>query len=158
MNQKCLRPNERLVYTDPETGVVAVVKLTEGATIESVLKKHPVLSKGVFYRIITHDKLPKTREFRAAWTDEFPGDKIDECPVKALDCIRSARNKELIKLDKIFFKEMRKPNNTNKLEQIDLEAQRLRDIPQSTGFKSEDLETLRKVFHAAKIKEEVKNG
>lgn len=156
MKNKHLRPNERIIYTDPNTNTLSVVKLNEGVLVEDIVKSHPELSKGIFYRIITEDKLPKDRIFRNAWTDEFKGSQVDICPDKARECIRKQRNKVLETLDKISYAEMRKP--VNKLQEIDAEAQRLRDIPDSSLFQSDDIDKLKKVMKDVKIKEDLLNG
>jgi hypothetical protein len=57
--------NVRIVYTDPSTGMLAVVYPTGEESLEITAKLS--VPKGVSYWIVSEDDIPKDRSFRDAW-------------------------------------------------------------------------------------------
>ena len=88
-----MKNNERLVYTDTETGNVCVVIPVPGRTEAQVVDRSGLTGKS--YRKINVDKLPTSRNLRGSWTDAFATDTVDIDAVKAQDVIRAKRNKSL---------------------------------------------------------------
>lgn len=122
-------------------GGVSIVSPSSDATPETMLRDALAVEGYVSHREIVDYALPSDRTFRNAWTDDFPTPTIDVDLDKARGLIREKRNKALTKLDQAAYAESRKPNGN--LQPIDIEAQRLRDIPQHPDFMSDDVDKLK---------------
>lgn len=90
------------------------------------------------------------REFRNAWC--INDTSLEMNYIAARDIIREERNKSLQKLD-ILSVSADRSNNAEKIEQINIEAQRLRDIPQKTDFELDDSSKLLELLKQARIQE-----
>jgi len=92
----------RIIYTDLDGGLSVVMPSPEwtGSMDELALK---VVPAGLDYRIVDESLLPGNREFRNAWTDEYPGSQVDIDAIKAknlqLSRLRQERNAKLSALD-----------------------------------------------------------
>lgn len=129
--------NKRIIYTNNETGMVAVVipaieELGRGVTLDEIAAR--AIPIGVRYRIIDKDQLPQDRYFRNAWTDEYDTETVDIHRGKAekihMDKLRIERNKKLKELDLEFMLALEKGDNVAK-DQLVQKKQQLRDMPQN---------------------------
>ena len=132
-------------------GSVAVMTLVEGADLLKALRKWGDVNPGKYFshRNMEDDAIPKDREFREAWADTTPELVIDFDMVKAraihLGRIRVKRNAKLALLDIEAIK-AQDMGLVDKLAQIRVEKQTLRDLPQ----------TIQADLDAAKTVEELK--
>lgn len=133
--------SEIIIYTRPEDGGVSVVYPTGKVTIETVLAQIPEGALNV--RVADVKDLPKSREYREAWTDENPGPQVDVCMKKAkhihMQRIRHARNKKLNELD---MEQVRHIQNPKKLQDLEDRKQALRDLPTAFELKAENPDAL----------------
>lgn len=156
---------DKIIYTQ-ENGIVAVVTPVSKEKIEIHFNKtfteqkylahiyeRSIPKNATKVREVKDSVFPANRKFRNAWTDRFEGEQVDIDLEKVPQIIRDKRNESLKELDKIAFEESRKP--TNKLEAINIEAQRLRDIPQNPDFLSSDLVKLEALFDSCDIQLEI---
>ena len=108
-------------------GKIAIMSLVDG-DVEDAVKKfqdsHPEYTE--YY--INDTELPKSRQFRDAWTLKNNKVVIDEAKASSihLSRIRHARNQELDRLDK---EQIRHLANPDKLKELDEKKQVLRDLP-----------------------------
>lgn len=92
----------KIVYNDPNTGVMAVLTSAENSslTLEEIIKKD--VPQDAEYQIIEDNELPIDRTYRNAWKyDSTKGAHVDmpRARIIQLDKIRVARNSELNKKD-----------------------------------------------------------
>ena len=129
------------VYKDPKENILKVfypdyenIKI-RNLNIDDVLKK--AIPEGVKYRETTKDKLPKSRDFREAWTDDLPTDTVDVDMSKArkikMTQIREDRDAKLESLDAEYLKALEK-GDTKVLDAVALNKQQLRDLPQTVNL------------------------
>lgn len=129
-------PNYKIIYTDPSTKAVVVLTPTpqwlaiKGNTVKKCAERD--VPKGVSYRIIPEQDLPKDRLFRAAWTDEFDTPTVDVHLDRAkaihLTNLRLNRNDKLNKLDKEYMLAL-EHGLQDRTKQIANKKQKLRDMP-----------------------------
>ena len=119
--------NKRIVFkrNDGTCGILTPA-LKSNLTLDKIaLKDTP---EGCSYRIIDVSQIPDSREFRDAWTDNNNTDTVDIDIAKACDIhmerIRYARDIKLKELD----------IETMKGNDVQVEKQVLRDIPQNTDL------------------------
>lgn len=100
-------------------------------------------------RLIDVCKLPD-RIWRQAWKLEGKNLLLDYTVIR--DIIRRERNKLLCQLDtKVLAAQRGKNSELEKM--LELEAQRLRDIPQDPRFKTDDKDVLKEILLQCTIKE-----
>lgn len=122
------RKNMKVITYTNDNGITSIVIPTQDALdelgIEGVAQKD--VPQGKSYEVIQSSALPKDREFRNAWTG-YKEVKVDFD--KAVDLtkerLRAERQPKLEALDVEVLKNI---NNTKKLEEIEAEKQKLRDI------------------------------
>ena len=122
--------DRRIIFRENNGAIKIVIpapKALQAINIETIANK---ASKGLPWRIIDKSELPMTREFREAWRDINNSIQIDMIKARELhmDRIRKARNIRLKELDI----EQLKGND------VQLQKQVLRDIPQVFDLSSED--------------------
>lgn len=66
-------------------GGVSVIVPTAESTPELRLRDALAVAGYVSHREIADEDIPATREFRNAWTDDYPGQFVDVDPAKAVD-------------------------------------------------------------------------
>jgi hypothetical protein len=119
----------KIVYKNNEGGVsvVTAAKAYEDRLEELAAKVVPTKTA---YRIISVDLLPSTREFRNAWTDDYPGNQIDVETTKAKDIqlakMRKERESKLTALDVESTRAMEDGDKTA-LADVKAKKQSLRD-------------------------------
>lgn len=121
---------------------VRITRLYKG-TIEEAIAKWPDASQVASHLEITENDVPQDRTFRGAW--QLSSGAISHNLTKVRDKIRADRNLKLEEMDKLAFAESRKPNGDT--VNIDMEAQRLRDIPQDVRFASNNLLDLKSLYN-----------
>lgn len=136
----------KTIVVKRQDGGVSIICPTHEATPELMERDARAVEGYVSHREIDDDKIPSDRIFRNAWTDDNPTETIDISSIKARQLIREKRNRALESLDKKAFSESRKPNG--KTDEIDAEAQRLRDIPQHPDFSSDNIEKLKALMQS----------
>lgn len=124
-----------IVYDNPETGTVSVIKptkqwLADGHKLEELLNQVPL---GLPYRIVEESALPESRLFRNAWTDRFDTETVDvdldRAKLLHLDKLRKHRNIALNKED-INYQIALEKNDAENMEKIAQFKQQLRDMPE----------------------------
>lgn len=121
----------KIMYTDKDTGILAIVVGAPKAHIERTLGKfltdkeydqmvlNTVPADALNVKEIQDEDVPSDRQFRDAWVDVTPDNKvnIDLNKAKAiqLDRLRKARNEALLTLDPLYIRA---------LEQGDVEKQK----------------------------------
>lgn len=131
-------------------GGVSIIIPTSESTPELLLRDILAVEGYVSHREVLDNELPTDRIFRNAWTDDFNTSTIDVNPDRARDLIRIKRNQALQALDHKAIAESRKPNGNT--QNIEVEADRLRDIPQRPEFATNDIEILKLLFLDAELK------
>jgi hypothetical protein len=90
------------------------------------------LGSQIPHRITAVESIPSDRSFRAAWTDEAPGEQLDVDMPKAqvihMDAIRTDRNKKLQALD-LDYTKASEAGNTTLMADVATQKQVLRDLP-----------------------------
>lgn len=125
--------NERIIVKNGDGTVsIMIPALNTSLSIEEIAAKD--VPEGLSYRIVDKSIIPTDREFRNAWTDDFPGPQLDVDMNKArdiwMDKIRVQRNKKLKELDTSFMLAL-ESGDTVAQGNIAAEKQVLRDIPQT---------------------------
>lgn len=99
--------------------------------LQKELERLKALPEVIDCRICTTDKVPKTREFRQAWTDDNPTDTVDidmsEAREIHKDRVRRLREDAFKELDAEFMRAM-ETLDEKKIKEIKLKKQELRDI------------------------------
>jgi len=112
-------------------GSIAVMSLVEGADKKEAIKKFKEMHVEDMYEEqfeLKEDKLPKSREFRDAWTVNGSNIVVDSSKASLIHKkhIRHARNAALNDLDKEQLKYL---SDVEKLKEIEDRKQILRDLP-----------------------------
>lgn len=101
-------------------------------SVEEVAAKD--VPKGLPYRIVDRDKIPKDRTFRNAWTDDLPTDTVDidlnKARVIHLESLRRLRNEKLKESDVAFMKALESGDIVEQ-DRLKLVRQALRDLPKT---------------------------
>lgn len=125
-------------------GGVSIIVPGDSATPETMERDARAVPGYVSHREIDDSDIPADRAFRDAWEDSQPGPQVDINLDKVKEVVRKKRNAALERLDVEAIKEQRKPNGN--VEEINIKAQELRNIPQNDArFKSDNLEELKKL-------------
>ena len=111
-------------------GSIAIMSLVEGADIDDAIRKFRDSHEKGFYieYFECEPELPLSREFRDAWMYKNNKVVIDEGKAKSIHMsrIRHVRNEKLEQLDK---EQLRFLNDVNKLAEIEMKKQELRELP-----------------------------
>lgn len=149
---------QRIVYTDPETGNLAVIVpvtsppdppgMTEDELVERAIGHVP---EGIAYRVVDEADVPTDRTFRNAWTDD--GKTIVHDMVRAReiwkDKMRAARAPILASLDVQYMKADEAGDATAK-KTVAAQKQALRDAPEDPAIAAaQTVDDLKKVWPSA---------
>lgn len=120
---------------DGTVGIITPTKeILRKLTIEHVAKKD--VPAGLPWRIVQDHHIPQDREFRDAWTDDYPTHTIDVHLPKAKEIfmsrVRVKRNEAFIKLG--FPHKLHPELENNLTSATKKELQKLRDIPQNINL------------------------